>query len=97
MSAFEKKRFGDIRVRESNILLAGCRADQQSADAFINADYHGAFTYFIGECVAQSNGQITHGQLAEQVGQKLCAGGFLQIPQLECRGGDKQGVAFRPF
>ncbi len=97
MSAFEKKRFGDVRVREANILLAGCRADQQSADAFIGGDYHGAFTYFIGECIAQSDGNISHSQLAEQVGRRLCAGGFVQIPQLECCGERNQRLAFRPF
>jgi hypothetical protein len=97
MSTFEKKRFGDVRVREANILLAGCRADQQSADAFINGDYHGAFTYFIGDCITQSHGNISHRQLAEQVGRLLRAGGFVQIPQLECCGERDHWPAFRSF
>ena len=44
MATFQKKRFGDVRTREANVLLAGCRSDQQCADANIANDYHGAFT-----------------------------------------------------
>lgn len=97
MALFEKKRFGDVRVREANILLAGCRADQQSADAYIAGNYHGAFTYFLAEAITQSNGQITYRRLAEQVGNKLDAAHFVQIPQLEYRAGRDQRPAFRPF
>jgi hypothetical protein len=97
MAAFEKKRFGDIRVRDANILLAGCRADQQSADAHIAGDYQGAFTYFLADAIAQSNGQITYRQLVQQTGNKLGAGGFVQIPQLEYRAGRDQRPVFRPF
>jgi len=97
MAWFEKKRFGDVRVREANILLAGCRADQQCADAYIAGNYHGAFTYYLAEAITQSNGQITYRRLAEQVGNKLNAAHFVQIPQLEYRAGRDQRPAFRPF
>jgi len=97
ISGFEKKRFGDIRVREANVLLAGCRADQTSADAHISSDYHGAFTYYLAEGITQSNGQISYGQLGKQVGRQLSSNGFSQIPQLECRSKRDQRPAFRPF
>jgi metacaspase-1 len=97
MSVFEKKRFGDVRLREANVLLAGCRADQQSADAHIAGDYHGAFTYYLAEAIVQSNGQIAYRQLAEQTGNKLGAAHFAQIPQLEYRASRDQQMAFRPF
>ena len=97
MGTFEKKRFGDIRVREANILLAGCRPDQQAADARISGDYHGAFTYHLGEAITRSNGRITYRQLAEQVVRKLGAAGFLQIPQLEYQAGRDGRLAFQPF
>ena len=97
MVSFEKKRFGDIRVREANILLASCRPDQQAADAPIAGEYHGAFTYFLAEAIAQANGQITYRQLAEQVGHKLGAAGYNQIPQLEYRADLDQRLVFQPF
>lgn len=97
MALFEKKRFGDIRVREANILLAACRADQQAADAPIAGEYHGAFTYYLAEAIIQSNGHITYRQLAEQTGKKLGAAGYVQIPQVEYRAGRDKRLAFQPF
>ncbi len=97
MDIFEKTRFGDIRVREANILLAGCRADQQSADARIAGDYHGAFTYYLAEAIRQTNGQITYRQLVGQTGNKLGTAHFAQLPQLEYRAGRDQRLAFQPF
>ena len=97
MLRFQKRRFGDIRMREANILLAGCQPDQQSADAYIGGDYHGAFTYYLVEAITQANGQLTYRQLAEQVGAKLGAGRFAQVPQLEYRGRRDRQLAFQPF
>jgi hypothetical protein len=97
MKTFEKKRFGDIRVREANVLLAGCRADQQAADAPFDGNYYGAFTYFLAEAIKQSNGQITYRQLVEQVGGKLGSAGFVQIPQLEYYADRDERPVFRSF
>jgi hypothetical protein len=82
---FNKKRFGDIRTREGNILMAGCQSDQTSADAHIHGDYHGAFTYYMVEALQAANYQITYHELAETAGQKLYDEGYTQTPQLECR------------
>jgi hypothetical protein len=97
MVAFEKKRFGDIRVREANVLLAGCRADQQAADACIDGAYHGAFTYFLANAIVESNGNISYRQLADQTGSKLREAGFAQIPQVEYHSARDEQLAFRPF
>lgn len=97
MQKFEKKRFGDIRVREANILLAGCRPDQQSADASLNGEYHGAFTYFMAETIQEAQGQITHYELARQVGLRLGKAHFAQIPQLECRSKNRMRMVFAPL
>lgn len=97
MSQYEKVRYGDVRVREANILLAGCRSDQQSADARIAGDYYGAFTYYLAEAITQSNGQISYRQLSEQTSKRLNATGFSQVPQLEYRAKRDQRPAFQPF
>lgn len=42
-----KKRAVKTPIEEMNwIVLSGCREDQTSADAYINGEYHGAFTYY---------------------------------------------------
>ena len=40
------RRFGEGAVAAGAVLLAGCRAGQTSADAYIEGAYHGAHTYF---------------------------------------------------
>lgn len=97
MGRFEKKRFGDVRLREGNILLAGCRADQTSADARIEGDYHGAFTYGLVQTLKQANGNLSYRDLAAGTGDFLGKNNFAQVPQLEhARGRDLKPV-FSPF
>jgi metacaspase-1 len=97
MASFEKKRFGDLRTTEANVLLAGCRSDQTSADAHIQGDYHGAFTYYLVEAIQQAQGQISYRQLAEATANKLKGGNYSQIPQLEYAAQRDQASIFRPF
>ena len=94
---FEKSRFGDIRNREANILLAACRPDQQAADARIGSRYHGAFTYFLADVIAKAKGHITYYNLVSSVAQALYTKEFVQIPQLEARGQRGAKPAFMPF
>ena len=97
MMSFDKKRFGDVRTTEANILLAGCRPEQTSADAKIAGDYHGAFTYYLAEAIQQAGGQITYRQLAQKAGNKLKTAVFAQIPQLEYAAQRDKEPIFRPF
>lgn len=97
MASFAKKRFGDVRTTEANVLLAGCRPDQTSADARILGDYHGAFTYYLAEAIQQAKGQISYRQAAEKTGKKLKSGNYSQIPQLEYAAQRDQAAIFRPF
>jgi metacaspase-1 len=97
MTKFEKRRYGDIRTREGNVLLAGCQPDQQAADAHIGGDYHGAFTYYLSQAIQQSAGQATYQQLVQGTVDGLGAGQYGQVPQLECVEGRSEVAAFRPF
>lgn len=97
MVKFEKARFGDIRTREANVLLAGCRSDQQAADARIAGGYHGAFTYFLVDAIVKANGQIAYHDAVELAGKSLFAKRYGQVPQLEVRGRRGQKLAFMPF
>ena len=97
MQEFEKQRFGDHRLREGNILLAGCQSDQTSADAKMSGDYHGAFTYHLAKVIRDAHGSITHHELIEQIGDALHNDEFQQIPQLECDPGREKLKLFSSF
>lgn len=67
-----------------HILWAGCRADQTSADAYINGGWHGAFTYYFCKEVLACKNTLTRAQILAKVRADLRAGRYSQIPQLEC-------------
>jgi hypothetical protein len=71
----------DVDLNE--VLITGCRADQTSADAYIDGDYHGALTHSLAAALRASDGQITYRELHEDVLQRLADGGYGQTPQLE--------------
>jgi hypothetical protein len=97
MKGFDKKRFGDYRTREGNVLLAGCRSDQQAADAHIGGDFHGAFTYYLAQAIEQAGGDLTYGSLLQQTVDGLGAGNYGQVPQLECQTAKDKARAFSAF
>jgi Caspase domain. len=83
-----RKKFGIDVNEERNILLAACRENQTSADAFIGGGYHGAFTYFLVETIKElesmtSDKHLSYRRLVQETGEKLEKNGFEQIPQLE--------------
>jgi hypothetical protein len=97
MQKFEKQRFGDLRVREGNILLAACQSDQQAADAKMSGAYRGAFTFYLIKFLREANGKITYRDLIEKVGKTLDAAKFVQVPQLECMAGREKAQALSLF
>ena len=52
------RRFGARAAQRGAILLAACRSDQVAADASIDDDYHGAFTYYL--CRALEERELRH-------------------------------------
>ena len=76
-------RFQVVKTAENNVLVAACRDNQTSADAYIANDYHGAFTWYLAEAIQATGGRLTYRELAQRVG----VGGqaYAQQPQLECQ------------
>jgi len=70
--------------RHEHILWAACRADQTSADANIDGDWHGAFTYYFCKEMKASQNELTRNEILEKVRNDLQEGNYTQIPQLEC-------------
>ncbi|MBL6996656.1 caspase family protein [Desulfobacula sp.] len=69
-------------AKSKHILLAGCRDEQTSADAFIANDYNGAFTYYLCKAIRSKQGIITYEQLIENVRNSIAFNSYSQVPQL---------------
>lgn len=65
-----------------HILLAACEDRQTAADAYIDADFHGAFTWAICKAIKEAQGNLTYGELIACAGANLAE--YQQRPQLEC-------------
>jgi hypothetical protein len=77
------RRFGASVVKTSAVLLAACRDDQTSADAFIDGRYRGAHTWYLCQTLRNADWNPTYRDLASATGTALSRAGFDQVPQLE--------------
>lgn len=64
------------------ILLSGCQDNQTSMDAWIDGDYHGAFTFYLNECLRNNKWKIKLGELREQIIKALRFHNYVQRPVL---------------
>ena len=70
------------------ILLAACRSNQTSADAFIDGQYCGAFTYHFLKALRE-NMEGNYEELMIRTTDLLGLGGYDQKPELDCKTGDE--------
>jgi hypothetical protein len=77
------RRFGVGVTLANAILIAACRDDQTSADAWIDGGYHGALTYHLCRTLGNGPGDLTYRALVSATGTALSRAGFDQVPQLE--------------
>jgi len=77
------RRFGVCVTKTNAVLIAACRDDQTSADAWIDGAYHGAHTYYLCRALAGGPRDLTCRALVSAVGTALARAGFDQVPQLE--------------
>jgi hypothetical protein len=75
----------DKEITLNHILWAGCKDSQTSADAMIDGQYNGAFSYYFCKHVRESKGNISRKDLYTRVKNSLKYNHFSQVPQLECR------------
>ena len=66
-----------------HILWAGCRSDQTSADARIDGEYHGAFTYYYCKELRACKNKLSRSEVLKKVRADLKKGRYTQVPQLE--------------
>jgi hypothetical protein len=80
---FRGQRNGRRRSAMKHVLLAGSKDTQTSADAYIEGDYHGAFTFYLCKIVENVGREADHQDVIRQVRSSLADQQFTQIPQLE--------------
>jgi hypothetical protein len=68
----------------NHVLWSGSMANQTSADAPIDGEFHGAFTYFFCRHMRETGGNISRRNLLERIRSSLKRRGLWQIPQLVC-------------
>ncbi len=77
------RRFGVSITKTNAVLLAACRDDQTSADAWIDGRYHGAHTFYLCRSLRDANWIPTYRDLVSATGAALSRADFDQVPQLE--------------
>jgi hypothetical protein len=91
------RRFGVSVTRTNAVLIAACRDDQSSADAWIDGGYHGAHTFFLCRTLARGHRDLACRALVSATGTALSRAGFDQVPQLEGPAGLLAGPTFLPL
>lgn len=80
--------------RLSHVLWAGCRENQTSAEAPINANWRGVFTYCYCKVLRRVCTDITRRELDTKVSSYIKTLGYVQVPQLE---GTKRSIDEKLF
>jgi metacaspase-1 len=75
----------DQKIILNHVLWAGCKDSQTSADAEIDGNYNGAFSYYFCKHIRESGGKIVREDLCTRVRNSLKHNQFEQVPQLECK------------
>jgi metacaspase-1 len=83
-------------INASALLIAGCRSDQTSADAYINGTYQGAATASI-LAAFKRDPNITYADLIESMNDYMVDYGYEQRPQLDGFFGLHGEVFLKPF
>jgi hypothetical protein len=88
------RRFGVSVSKTNAVLIAGCRSDQTSADAWIDGDYHGALTYYLWRSLRDAKWTTSYRKLIAATGAALADHNYDQVPQLEGPAKLLSGVVF---
>ncbi|WP_257306693.1 caspase family protein [Geothrix campi] len=93
---YRRARPGHIKLLEKglshHILWTACKESQTAADAFMQGDWHGAFTWhFCREAMASGN-HLTRAKVLAKIRSDLSAAHFTQTPQLDCEAVTRHAV-----
>jgi len=80
MGPAARPRFGVSVTKTNAVLIAACRDDQTSADAWIDGGYHGAHTYHLCQALRNGPRDLTCRALVSAAGTALSRAGFDRSP-----------------
>ena len=97
-AAAKRKQSGEMHPESDmhEILLSGCKSNQTSADAYIDAisEYYGAMSYYAMQVIKEAKYKLTYAQLHDRLLPALENGNYEQIPQLEGNDSNKRRQIF---
>ncbi len=82
LSRFRREKHAKVSNTKPQILLAACRDDETAADAFIDGEHRGAFTWSLATALREANGAITYADLINRSAELLK--NYTQNPQIDC-------------
>ena len=94
LKRFRENKYGVVSV-DRNVLLAACEDRQTAADARIEGDFRGAFTWALSRAIKDANGELTYQELITRAGANLKD--YEQTPQLECPKSMRDLKVFAPL
>lgn len=84
-----KDRAADLNPATNQILWAGCKSNETSADAYFSGRYNGAFTYYFVQTMNATQNQLSRKAVVAKM-RTAMAGKFAQTPQLEGNASNRQ-------
>ncbi|MGD8998673.1 MAG: caspase family protein [Anaerolineae bacterium] len=84
-----------IIPEEKHVLLAACEDRQTAADAHIEGEFRGAFTWSLSKAIKDANGDLTYDELITNAGANIAD--YDQRPQLECPAEMRELKVFAPL
>ena len=78
-----------------HVLLAACEDRQTAADARIEGEFRGAFTWALSKAIKDANGNLTYDDLITHAGANIAD--YDQRPQLECPAEMRPVEVFAPL
>ena len=91
---YKQNNYAVVRTSR-HVLLGACEDRQTAADAQIDGDYRGAFTWALGKAIKENSGKLTYDSLIKAAASHLAK--FDQHPQLECPKTIRNRQVFAPF
>jgi hypothetical protein len=91
---FRENRYAVIPTGQ-HVLLAACEDRQTAADARIEGEFRGAFTWALSKAIKDAHGNLTYDELITRTGANLK--NYEQRPQLECPSEVRNLKVFAPL
>ncbi len=91
---YKQNNFAVVKA-DRHVLMAACEDRQTAADAVIDGDFRGAFTWALGMAIKENNGKLSYDDLVKAAASHLTKYG--QHPQLECPTAIRNRQVFAPY